>query len=190
MAEKQSDVLYDLYMDMHTNNLHIIYEGDFNQDITKHVLRITEKSIDPDRISIGVRKKIFNIMIEALQNICKHQHVAASSDSSDYQPAIFMIGISADSYFIVTGNQILTETAPLLQARIEQINSQDSDGLKKMYKEARLKSTISEVGGAGLGLIDIARKSGNKLMYRFDQKSERTMFFSLMTTISTQEEER
>jgi hypothetical protein len=48
----------------------------------------------------------------------------------------------------------------------------------------RLASTISEVGGAGLGFIDMARKSENKLSYSFDKINDRISFFTLMTMVS------
>jgi hypothetical protein len=51
----------------------------------------------------------------------------------------------------------------------------------------RLKGKFSEIGGAGIGLIDMARKSGNKLDYEFKPIDNRISFFSLVVRITIKE---
>jgi len=48
---------------------------------------------------------------------------------------------------------------------------------------------LSEKGGAGLGFIDIARKTGQKLVYSFLKIDEEKSFFVLTTTILRVKEE-
>ncbi len=182
--------LFEFYRDMNSHDLQMIFEGDFNQEVTKYVLSITEKSFEANGIDAVVRKKVFNVMIEGLQNICKHQYAAQEPDTESFIPATFMIGVSDGDYFIITGNIISNDVIPALTEKIDHINALDKDGLKVLYKEARLKSKISEVGGAGLGLIDMARKSGNKFAYRFDPAGAETSFFSIKTVISSKKEEQ
>jgi hypothetical protein len=43
---------------------------------------------------------------------------------------------------------------------------------------------MSEKGGAGLGFIDIARKSGNKLDYEFKDINGKSTFFIINTKVS------
>ena len=43
---------------------------------------------------------------------------------------------------------------------------------------------LSAKGGAGLGFIDIARKSGNKLEYFFKEINSYSSFFILTTKVS------
>ncbi len=181
--------LQEIYQRMMEQDLHMIYEGEFTQEITKSVLSLTEKSLEHEGIESTVKKKVFNIMIESLQNICKHQYSAGAKTDSGFAPAIFMVGSRNDAFLIITGNMILNTSIYDLRQKIDHINALDADGLKALYKQARLNAAISAVGGAGLGLIDIARKSNNKLVYRFDAISDELSFFSLMTTVSAQKEE-
>jgi hypothetical protein len=69
--------------------------------------------------------------------------------------------------------------------RIDFINSLNKEELKEHYKNARLNSIISDVGGAGLGFIDMARKSGNKLEYKFYAIDSVLSFFVLRSKINT-----
>ena len=52
-----------------------------------------------------------------------------------------------------------------------------------MHKEQIKSTTISDKGGAGLGLIDIIRKTGEKYAYQFLRLDENYHFFVLKTTI-------
>jgi predicted O-methyltransferase YrrM len=73
----------------------------------------------------------------------------------------------------------------MVKDRIDQVNSLNAEELKALYKQARLNSRISEVGGAGLGFIDVARKTENKLEFAFfDIDSENYKYFTLKTQIN------
>ena len=55
----------------------------------------------------------------------------------------------------------------------------DADELKDMYKFILNHQRLSEKGGGGLGLVDIARKTGNKLDYNFNSYNDKYSFFNL-----------
>jgi hypothetical protein len=56
--------------------------------------------------------------------------------------------------------------------------------LKSLYKEIiKGGSGLTNKGGAGLGFVDMARKSGQKLEYEFEELGEGLSFFSLKTTV-------
>ena len=48
-----------------------------------------------------------------------------------------------------------------------------------MYKFILNHQRISAKGGGGLGLVDIARKTGNKLEYSFKEYNDKYSFFYL-----------
>jgi hypothetical protein len=70
-----------------------------------------------------------------------------------------------------------------MQVGLDAINSKDKDELKLYYQERLSNSKVSSKGTAGLGMIEIARKSGNKLDYEFLKINEETSFFSLNVKI-------
>ena len=57
------------------------------------------------------------------------------------------------------------------------------DGLKMLYKEVLNNEERTEKGGGGLGIIDIARKSKQKLVYDFMDIDDQYSFFSLYIKI-------
>ena len=84
----------------------------------------------------------------------------------------------------MTGNYILTENITPLTERMDQLNSLSKDELKALYKEILNNDTFSQKGGGGLGLIDIARRTGQKLGYNFKPIDDEYSFFSLDIRIS------
>ncbi len=173
--------VYDFHYEMQNQNLIVVYEGDFNQDITNTVLSMIKKNLEAEGENATIKKKIFNIMVECLQNLAKH---AEHEPTLAQRSAIFMIGKVNNDYVITTGNTILENNIKELKEKIEFINSLNNAGLKELYKNVRLNKSLSKKGGAGLGLIDIARKSGNKIRYDFDLTGNNLAFFTFQAIIS------
>ncbi len=181
--EKQGflDFAYQMYKTMKTNEISLVYEGEVTQEITKTFTSLTEKSLSKSAESNTVQKKVFNVMVECLQNISKHAD--SLSDEDEERRGIVMVSKGDDSYNIITGNIIKNERVAGLQESLELINSLDKVGLSNLFKKQIKESTISEKGGAGLGLIDIAKKTGSKLTYQFKELNEQVSFFILTSTI-------
>ncbi|MGZ3902109.1 MAG: SiaB family protein kinase [Bacteroidia bacterium] len=172
--------IFELYRTMSSNNIVLIYQGLFDQEIVKSVIAVTEKKMLSENVNEIVVKKMFNILVECLQNICKHTQQAENIEETPF----LMITREMNTLNIVTGNLIEKPAIEKVRGKIDHINNLNTDQLKEYYKEARIKSTISEVGGAGLGFIDMARKSGNKLEYRFYDVNDQFSYFILNNTIN------
>lgn len=171
---------YQLYKTMKTNEINLVYEGEVTQEITKTFTSLTEKSLSKNAESNTVQKKVFNVMVECLQNISKH---ADSLNDEEERRGIVMVSKGDDSYNIITGNVIKNEKVPELKKSLELINSLDKEGLSTLFKQQIKETTISDKGGAGLGLIDIAKKTGSKLTYQFKELNQNVSFFILTSTI-------
>lgn len=170
--------IFDLHKTMLDNHLILVYEGEFNQEITKSVLAMAERNMDSTGEESAVKRKVFNVMVECLQNIVKHADEVANNQS-----AVFMVGRSNDKYIVISGNPIMNGNIDQLKSKIDEINLLDKDGLKELYKSIIKNTEISDKGGAGLGFVDMARKSGNKLDYNFVDIGDDTSFFCLKSSI-------
>ncbi|MEM9856251.1 MAG: SiaB family protein kinase [Bacteroidota bacterium] len=171
--------IFDLHKTLLDHNLILVYEGEFTQEITKSILAMAERNMDSSGEESSVKRKVFNVMVECLQNIVKH-----AGEVQKKNAAIFIIGKHENEYVIVSGNPIESEEAEKLKSKLEHINSLDKDGLKGLYKEIIKNTEISDKGGAGLGFVDMARKSGNPLVYDFIDSGDGSLFFCLRTSIS------
>jgi hypothetical protein len=170
--------IYELFSTMMKHNVILIYHGNFDQDMIKSVLGMTERKLNQEKVDENVKKRLFNVMIEGLQNIAKHQMI------HEAQYPFLLISKDDIGYHILTGNYITNSKIELVKGRIDKVNSMNKDELKEYYKQARLNSVISNVGGAGLGFIDMARKSGNPMGYKFTPANGDRSLFILHNTIN------
>jgi len=170
---------YDLFKLMQDNNLHYIYRGPFTHKITDAILVLTETNIFTEEAPLIIRRKVYAVMVECLQNITRHQ--PDSDDIEAHKNGIFFLQNKGIKYFVTSGNLIKNENIESLKSKIDIINKLDSEELKKYYKKTLISGELSEKGGAGLGLIDMARKSGNKFLYNFVKIDDEYSYFYLVS---------
>jgi hypothetical protein len=179
--------IYDLHRTMMSQNLILVYQGDFTQESTKSILAMAERNLDSSGEESSIKRKVFNVMVEALQNIVKHSDELVDGQIRSHA-AIFLIGKEKNRYCIMSGNPIRKENVGKLETALEHINALDKDGLKELYKEIIKNTTISEKGGAGLGFVDMARKSGEKIEYFFPELNAEYSFFCLKVNVAREQE--
>ena len=105
-------------------------------------------------------------------------------DEYDLKFGILVISKENSAYKISTGNFIRSEKIKYLKDKIDKINSLSKEELKDMYKFILNHQKLSAKGGGGLGLVDIARKTGNKLNYMFQSFNNEFYFYTLEIFIS------
>lgn len=184
--QEKDNFILELLKNTETNDLNYIYRGYFDSNITNYLISLAEKNILESKIQAKTKKRVFHIMVESVQNITRHQDY---TDERFSQTAFFAIQKNGPIFYITTGNVINTEHIAPLKQKLEQINNLDSNQLTKVYLEILNDGKISEKGGAGLGLIEIVRKSGNKLSYDFKPISDLKAFIYMHTYINTDEED-
>jgi hypothetical protein len=181
--------IYDLHRTMMTQKLILVYEGDFTQETTKSILSMAERNLDSSGEDSTIKRKVFNVMVESLQNIVKHSSERGmKAGSLVSSSAIFMISKEANRYSIMTGNPILKADVDGLTKNLQNLNDLDKEGLKELYKSIIKNTQISEKGGAGLGFVDMARKSGEKLEFQFPEMDADYAFFCLKVNVSRDKE--
>ena len=163
-------------------------KGTVTSELLESVFQIMESKMDDLNDSPAAKKKVFNVLVECLQNLYHHiddfdNENVVVNPAGDKKSAIFSIIRNEDDYNIVTGNFIYPKNVEDVTSKIDYINSLNRDELKAYYKEVLNNGELSEKGGGGLGLIDIAKKSRNKLQYSFREIDEDYSFFTLTVKI-------
>jgi hypothetical protein len=181
------EFVYDFYKSMKAHEITLVYEGEITHQITKAFTSLTESNMAKEEESNTVQKKVFHVMVECLQNISKHADSFGSDDFLFAGRGIFMVSKGEVEYHVTTGNVIENTKIEELTKILDNINILDKEGLKQLYKTQMREGRLSEKGGAGLGFIDIARKTGRKLDFHFLSIDEENSFFILTSTISRTE---
>lgn len=171
--------IYDLYRKMTEQDLILAYHGEFTQETTRSILTMAERGLEAAEEDASIKRKVFNVMVESLQNIVKHNDAPAG-----IQRAIFLVSREANRYTIMSGNPLHKNRVDPLKETLNRLNTLNKEGLKTLYKDIIKDATLSEKGGAGLGFVDMARKSGDKLIFDFPEMSNDYCFFCLTVNVS------
>lgn len=175
--------IYELYQTMERENILLSFKGVVTSELLSSVLAIMETKMDYMDEPPKLKKKVFNVLVECLQNLYHHIDVTEDQERNFNhivaKSALFMIAKNEDHFVIRTGNYIENENTEGLKNRLDTINQMDKEELKKYYQEVLNNGSLSDKGTAGLGMIDIARKSGNKLDYQILPIDDMNSFFCL-----------
>ena len=174
-----------LHDEMASNGFSLVYHGEFSHDTMKMFTSMTEKDLDKVNEEKSIRRKVFHVMVETLQNMTRHSDEYNDETNDQIGNGLFIIGKKEGSYYIITANKIKADKIDPLRTSIDKINAMNKEELKQLYKKQIKEGKLSEKGGAGLGLIDIARKTGQKLDYQFLPLDMENYFFLLKIKIAS-----
>jgi hypothetical protein len=165
-----------------TDDLIVDFIGELSQEaISKLEADIEERALDLS-LPKQTLKKLFFISVETLQNMLIHGAKLPDSSSNN----IFVISKRDNNILIKSANLISQSEIQKIRSHLELINGfEDEKSLKEFYINNLSNSQMSAKGGAGLGFITIAMKSGNKLKYEFHElDSEFSVFFVEINILS------
>lgn len=155
--------------------------GDLAQESISSLEGQVESSIIESAIAKGPLRKIFFISVETLQNMLIHGH----KNLDGQQRSFFILTKDNTKVDMISANLISNKAVPILEKQIETINDfEDPAALKQYYMEHLENNQLSEKGGAGLGFITIAMKSGNKLKVSFEKIDENYSLFLLNSAVN------
>lgn len=171
----------EYYSKLNSDDVLIAYKGNVTSELISNVLEVVEARMDDYSETSKIRKKVYNVLVESLQNLYHHIDILPHEIRKDFDEKFGILVVSRDGnqYKISTGNFIESGKVPQLKGKIDKINSMNADELKDMYKFILNHQRLSEKGGGGLGLVDIARKTGNRLDYNFHDYDQDYSFFNL-----------
>lgn len=183
MAKETTEAL-EIHQFMNERNVVMSFMGELTHQVTTSLLKNLKMDMNQANVGVVTQKRLYGIIVECLDNISKHwiandiEKVMGRSS-----PPIFMLSRSEGFYFIITGNHIPKDQIDSLVKKIELVNSLDKQGLQEFYRQTLAKESPLDRDNAGLGIIDIALKSGNKLEYEFRPVNDNISFYVIQARI-------
>lgn len=177
-------VLIDIQNTLKTNRILISFSGRLSQGIIEELGEAIKKHMEAEERAKNDIYNVFAIFVEQTQNI--RNYATRKFDTPNYEmianSGIVIIGRKEEGYYISSGNIIEKKDCDKLINHIEGIVPLDKIKLKTLYKE-RMKQGIYSDMGAGVGLIDIARKASKPIEYSMVELDEEYSFFTLNVVV-------
>ncbi|MFQ3675701.1 MAG: SiaB family protein kinase, partial [Endomicrobiia bacterium] len=170
----------DIHKIINKESILIAFNGLFNQESLINLLSIIEGQ---EIKAIDQKKKIFNVMVEMLQNIVKHAAKPDNLVEALGNPGLFFLSTKNNMYTLSTGNYIENNMVDDLKTKLEHVNSLNGDELDMFYSKRLLNFEIDNSKEAGLGIIDLRIKSGKEIIYDFHKVNEKLSFFTLQISL-------
>ena len=182
------DRVFDLYDELEKQRIMLSFKGNLSPELVTALLGLIERKMETLEQDGRVRKRVFNVVMECLQNLYHHNTKVDPKDGNpsmaDEAQGVIMIAHGEKGYSVLTGNFMASEEVHGLKSHLDRINDCEPDQLRDLYKETLNDGRYGKAGGGGLGIIDIARKSGRKLEYGFVPLDEANAFFSLNVNVT------
>lgn len=153
--------MYGLFKALENQKISLAYFGVFSDEITDLLISFSEDHISKNKELRKLAKKVPVLIAESFQNIVRHgilekESIPEIKSSKDF----FQVSIIEDRIVITSANVIEKDNVADIDKQIEYLNLLDSKELRTLYLETLEHGPISDKGGAGLGLIQMVRKSG------------------------------
>ncbi|MBN4051473.1 SiaB family protein kinase [bacterium AH-315-M05] len=174
------ELIHEIYQNIKTDNLCFIYQGEFTDDMLESIISLSEYNLNNKEDLRKLKRKVSFLMVESFQNIVKHGNKVYSIGGGDNKSGMFLIRNIGNVCYITSVNLTDNSNIEFLKSKLSDINNLDKDELRALSLETLSTGKLSEKGGAGLGFIEMARKTGQKLEFDFEKVNDKSSFFYLL----------
>jgi len=179
--------LYNLYKDLKAQKILLCYSGPIAQASIEGVGDTLRRNLEFEEARNATTLAVFSIFIEQAQNVLNYSAEKlnkADEDEKELRIGVVVIGYEdTGDYFVYCGNRVYNGDIPRIKSNLEHLRNLNKDELKVLYKERRRMEREPGSKGAGLGLIEMARKSEVPLGYSFEKIDEVFSFFSIKVVV-------
>ncbi|OVZ57817.1 hypothetical protein CDO44_15605 [Pigmentiphaga sp. NML080357] len=175
--------LFAMRESFNRDRIMLCFNGPISRSLIEEIGNALRNYLQAEHVQPSAAMDVFGAYIEMTQNI---RHYASSHGYAEHEAtATVIVANKEDGRHVVSaGNVVETADGQALVARINALASLDKAQLKASYKEQLRKPRDADASsGAGLGLIDIARKASEPLAASLRETGSGRAFFSLRAVI-------
>ena len=169
------------------DGLKLVYSGSISQRVVSVFAELAIDSIESIANKESVKRTVFHCLVELMQNVAKHGANEDSGAVDGTTRCLPTIMEREDQLWISTGNMIRVDQLNRMARIVSLVNNLDEPGLQEYYFDTLSAGSLSKQAGAGLGLIDIAKRTGHKLYFRFLTVNDIVSFMGVGARVDLQQ---
>lgn len=182
------EIIFDIYKELQKDSISFVYQGHFSNLVLSMATDLIRNHLEKEFNLINLRNKLSFLMIESFQNIVRYADSHRQDEVGHLTPEIFLTRNIDDTFYIITSNLIENEKIGYVKEKLFEVNNLDEEALKLLYINVLKNRQISEKGGAGLGFIEMVRKTKGKLEFDFVPVNEKVSFFYFQIILKAEDE--
>jgi hypothetical protein len=129
------------------------------------------------------KKRLYSIFVESIDNVFKYAARYPGKGLTAGKVPRVMVYREKDDFVVMVGNLVLNDDISNMRFKLDRVNQLNNEALKSLYEEViNRESTISETG-AGLGLITMAMRTMEDIVYNFTTMDSEYSFFEMKIKI-------
>lgn len=171
--------LIEYYHRFKNDDLTFAYLGSFKDSIVEKIIDLSEAFLEKNQLG-GIKKRAIFLVAECFQNVARHGIDNKLKNSDVKLKNAFFMRMKDSLLHIASANLIRNDKIEMLTQKIEYLNKLSKNDLSQLYKNILEEGKFSDKGGASLGLIEMARKTGNKLNFHFEPDTKDHSVFYIM----------
>ncbi|MDD3168766.1 MAG: SiaB family protein kinase [Eubacteriales bacterium] len=178
--------LYDFYQQAKGKNIIFYYCGPIAHASIEGVAQTLRKNLEYEEAGNLTAQSVFSVFTEQMQNILNYSAERipkTEAADNELRVGVVVIGHEKNGYFILCGNKVCNDDISGLKDKLELIRGMNKEELKALYKERRRMDSAPESKGAGLGLIEMARKGTEPIEYSFLPIDGEHSFFTIRVVV-------
>ena len=135
-----------------------------NPEVLEKLLVDVKSFVENNIKKTAIKRRMYIVAVEALENIFRH----TNDKLKKLNNIKFSIKLVDNTYVLEFVNVIFCKESEELKKILCNIKDKSKGEIKELYKATITKAQITPKGGAGLGLIEIAKVSNNNINYKFN----------------------
>ena len=167
---------------MSESGIFLDYKGPLDFEVIDSLLKKLKKSREFKEMNRITGKRVYSVVVECLENILKHAELELSENPAT-NPHI-TVRKKNEKIIVNAGNPVAEDVKDDIIQRLDSLNNSDEQTLKSLYENKIRSELLYDEKCAGLGFIQMALKSGNKLVYNFNPLSNGYLYFEIEITLN------
>ena len=175
--------IFELREHFSRSKIMLCFNGPVSRSLIEEIGNALKNYLHADHAQPSAAMDVFGVYVEMTQNI-RHYAMGRGYDEMDSSATVVVARDDEKHYVVQAGNVVEKADGVALLAQVNALAQMDKVQLKALYK-TQLRQPRNEdiVSGAGLGLIDIARKSSQPLSASLADSTDGRAFLSLRAVI-------
>jgi len=180
--------LFEIRSVLRKQGINFAYSGYVTETVLSGVGDAIKQKLALDDADTKTLRSVFAVFVEAMQNMIRYSAEKVPNNVAELpliemRYGVLTIGREGDDYVVHAGNLIARSDVERLRAMLSQIRDMNKEELRARYKE-RLRAGPEEGSkGAGLGLIEIARRASKPIEFDFTDVDDKHVFFTLKASV-------